>query len=179
VAAATHAKPKRWRSPKQDACSILALGARALACAILALGLPAAAAADSAETATLVTVQPGPLALYGVPATRSFTPLVLCTTDGLTASLPETRVVDATGSGRGWHLELSVPTGDEAWVQATVSEYNGPDGLRPRSAGDIQLARHPRTIAYALRGQGMGTTVLRISVHAQAGVRLRFWLRAR
>lgn len=151
----------------------------ALAGVTVALCLPVASVADSAETATTVTVRPGPLALYGVPAARSFKPLVQCTPVGESAVLPAIRVVDATGSGRGWRLAVSVVGGGRAWVRAAVSAYNGPDDLRPRSAGDVELASSPRTVAYALRGQGMGTTVLSdLSVHARAGVRLRFVLRA-
>jgi hypothetical protein len=105
--------------------------------------------------------------------------LIQCTPVGQSAVLPAIRVVDATGSGRGWRLAVSVVSGGQAWVRAAVSAYNGPAELRPRSAGDVELAARPRTVAYALRGQGMGTTVLSdVSVHAHPGVRLRFVLRA-
>src|SRR5712691_10518354 len=91
--------------------TIPTLAACALADAAVALGFPVGATADSAETTATLTVHPGPLALYGVPAARSFTPLVLCTSAGLSAALPAIRVVDATGSGRGWHLAVSVVSG--------------------------------------------------------------------
>lgn len=156
--------------------TIRALAACALAGVTTALCLPETSLADSAETSTSVKVRPGPLALYGVPAARSFTPLVLCTRVGLSAVLPAISVVDATGSGRGWHLAVSVVSGGEAWVRAAVSAYNAPAELRPRSAGAIQLAARPRTLAYALHGQGVGTTVLSVSVHARPGVRVRFVL---
>jgi hypothetical protein len=152
-----------------DLAALVLLGA--------AVALPATAAADSAETSTSVAVRPGPLALYGVPAGRSFTPLVRCTAAGTYASLPAIRVVDATGSGRGWHLAVSVVGGGDAWARATVSAYNGPAELQPRSVGDVRLAAHPRTIAYALREHGMGTTVLSgVSVHSRVGLQVRFVL---
>jgi hypothetical protein len=143
------------------------------------LSLPTASVADSAESATTVTVRPGPLALYGVPVARSFKPLILCARVGMSAVLHAIRVVDATGSGRGWRLAVSVVSGGRAWVHAAVSSYNGPADLRARSAGDVELAARPRTVLYALRGQGMGTTVLSaVSVRARPGVRVRFVLLA-
>ena len=54
------------------------------------------------ELTAVFTVRPGPLALYGVPAARSFTPPIRYTPEGPCAILPPIRVVDATGSGRGW-----------------------------------------------------------------------------
>jgi hypothetical protein len=149
----------------------------ALAGVAVAVCFPTAAAADSVETTTTFTVRPGPLALYGVPAERSFTPLIRCTAAGLSAVLPSIRVVDATGSGRGWQLAVSVVGGGEAWVRTAVSDYNGPPRMWPHSAGDVRLTEWPRTVAFALRDQGMGTTVLRgMSLHAHPGVRVRFVL---
>ena len=150
----------------------------ALAGAVFAACLPAGAAADSVETSAAFTVRPGPLALYGVPAARSFTPPIRYTAAGPSAAVPPIRVLDATGSGRGWHLVASVVSGRGAWVRTTVSSYNGPARLRPRSAGDVRLTRRPRTVAFALRGQGMGTTVLRgLSGYALRGVRVCLILR--
>jgi hypothetical protein len=41
----------------------------------------------------------------------------------------------------------------------------------------VQLAARPRTVAYAVREHGMGTTLLiGLSVHARPGVRVRFIL---
>jgi hypothetical protein len=139
--------------------------------------LPAAAVADVVETTARFSVRPGPLALYGVPAGRPFTPLIRCTAAGLSAVLPSIRVVDATGSGRGWQLAASVVGGGEAWVRTAVSAYNGPPRMRPHSAGEVRLTERPRTLAFALRDQGMGTTVIRgMSVDARPGVRVRFVL---
>src|ERR1700737_4874140 len=121
--------------------TIPALARCVLASAVFALCLPAGAAADSAETTATLTVRPGPLALYGVPAARSFTPAIRYTAAGPSAALPSIRVVDATGSGRGWHLVASVVSGGGAWVRTAVSSYNGPAGLRPGSAGDVRLAQ--------------------------------------
>jgi len=155
--------------------AISALAACALS--VVALPLPAAAVADSAATSTTVAVRPGPLALYGVPVGRSFRPLVMCTRAGMSASLPAIRVVDATGSGRGWHVAIAVTGGGEASIRAAVSAYNGPAELRPRSTGEVKLAPHPRRVAYALRDQGMGTTVLSgIAMRSHPGVRVRFFL---
>jgi len=159
----------------------------ALAGVAVAVCSPAAASADFAETAASFTVRPGPLALYGVPAERSFTPSmrytftppIWYTAAVPSAALPPIKVVDATGSGRGWYLAVSVVGGGEAWVRTAVSAYNGPPQGRPRSAGDVRLARRPRTVAFALRGQGIGTTVLRgVYAYARPGVRVRFILRA-
>jgi hypothetical protein len=160
----------KWTIPAVARC--------ALAGAVFAVYLPAGAAADSAETTATLTVRPGPLALYGVPAATSFTPPIRYTAAGRSAALPPIRVVDATGSGRGWHLVASVVSGRGAWVRTAVASYNGPARLRPRSAGDVRLAQRPRTVAFALRGQGMGITVLRgLSAHALLGVRVCFILK--
>jgi hypothetical protein len=124
-----------------------------------------------------VTVRPGPLALYGVPTAKSVTPRIRYTAAGSSAALPPLRVVDATGSGRGWHLAVSVLSGGPAWVRTAVSAYNGPALLRPRAAGDVRLVQRPRTVAFALRNHGMGTTVLRgLSIFARPGVRVCFVL---
>ena len=158
----------------------------ALAGVAVAVCSPAAAAADFAETTASFTVRPGPLALHGVPAGRSFTPpirytftsAIWSTAEVPSAALPPIRVVDATGSGRGWHLAVSVVGGGEAWVGTAVSAFNGPPQMRPRSAGDVRPAQRPRTVAFALRDQGMGTTVLRgVYAYARPGVRVCFILR--
>src|SRR5216684_2935222 len=126
-----------WRSTTRGKRTIAAVAVSGLLGILVALPLAATAAADSAETNTAFAVRPGPLALSGVPAGRSFSPRVMCTTTGISASLPAIRVVDATGSGRGWHLAVSVARGGKAWARAgVVSAYNGPAKLRPRSAGD-------------------------------------------
>jgi hypothetical protein len=176
---------RRDRAQLQGSGDSVTGGKRAMlilaTCALIgvAVAIPpaASAAGDFAETETTVTVHPGPLALHGVPAERSFNPPVICTPEGLYASLPAITVVDATGSGHGWHLAMSVPSGGKAWARAPVSAYNGPPELRPRSSGNVQLADRPRTVAYAVRDHGMGTTVLiGLSVHARPGVRVRFVL---
>jgi hypothetical protein len=150
---------------------------RALVGAAFAVCLPAGASADSAETTASFTVRPGRLAMYGVPAGRSFTPPIRRTATGSSAVLPSIWVVDATGSGRGWHLAVSVVSGGSAWLRTAVSAYNGPARLRPRAMGDVQLAGRPLTVAFALRDHGMGTTVLRgLSVYGRPGVRVRFVL---
>jgi hypothetical protein len=159
-----------WTMPAVARC--------ALAGAVFAVCLPAGATADSVETSAEFRVRPGPLALYGVPAARSFTPQIRYTSAGPSAALPPIRVLDATGSGRGWHLVASVVSGRGVWARTTVSSYNGPARLRPRSAGDVRLTRRPRTVAFALRDQGMGTTVLRgLSGYARPGVRVCFVLK--
>ena len=143
----------------------------------MALCLPARAGADFAETTAVFTVRPGPLALYGVPAARSFTPPIRYTPEGPCAILPPIRVVDATGSGRGWHLAVYVVSGGGAWIRTAAFAYNGPARLRPHIRGDVQLAHRPRTIAYSLRNEGVGITVLRsVSVYAGPGVQVRFAL---
>jgi hypothetical protein len=56
---------------------------------------------------------------------------------------------------------------------------NGPAELRPRSAGEVQLTGLPRTIVYALREHGMGTTVLSgLSLHSRPGAQVRFVLQS-
>lgn len=121
----------------------LALAVASLAGAAVVLCVPAGAVADSVETTTTVTVRPGPLVLYGVPAARSFMPLVRRTAAGPSAVLPAIRVVDATGSGHGWHLAVSLVSGGGAWVRIAVSAYNGPSRMRPHSAGDVRLTSRP------------------------------------
>jgi hypothetical protein len=149
----------------------------ALAGAVVALCLPARAGADFAETTAVFTVRPGPLALYGVPVARAFVPPIRYTSEGPCATLPPIRVVDGTGSGRGWHLAVSVVSGGGAWIRTAALAYNGPARLRPHTTGEVQLAHRPRTIAYSLRNQGMGITVLRgASIYAGPGVRVRFAL---
>jgi hypothetical protein len=172
-----HGKRRTTNIPFTGTWTIPALARCALAGAAFALCLPAGAAADSSETTATVTIRPGPLALYGVPAATFFTPQVRYSAAVPSAALPPIRVVDATGSGRGWHLLASVASGSGAWIRTTVSSYNGPAQLSPRAAGDVRLAQRPRRVAFALRDQGMGTTVLRgVSVYALPGVRVCFVL---
>jgi opacity protein-like surface antigen len=157
--------------------TILRLAGSWIVGVVLAACLTASAAADSVETATSVAVRPGPLALRGVPNARSFTPEMVCTTGGVAASLPPITVVDATGSGRGWHLAIVLLGAGSAWARADVSAYNGPPQLAARSAGEVQLGVRPQTIAYALPRHGMGTSVLgRLVLRSRVPVRVRFLL---
>ena len=155
---------------------ILAFVGLALTSATVALGLPARAAADSVETTTSVAVRRGPLALRGVPGDRFFAPQLLCTDAGAAASLPPIKIVDATGSGRGWRLAIAAVDSREAWATVAVVAYNGPGSLSPRSLDDPQLGERAQTVAYARSDHGMGTTVLSITVHAQPGLRVRLSL---
>jgi hypothetical protein len=135
-----------------------------LTLAVLALACtPATATAASAEDNATVTVLAGPLTLVG--AAGGARRLQCARTGGYSAVLPMLRVVDATGSGRGWRLTVH---GAAAAVRG--ASYNGPAGLAPRgNAGAL--------VAYASRNHGMGTTVIRLAVFASTPqVFLRFIL---
>jgi hypothetical protein len=136
----------------------------ALALAAIAFAsLPATAAAASAEGIATVTVLAGPLTLVDAPAGVR---LLNCARGGgYSAVLPSLQVVDATGSGRGWRLTVH---GAAASVHGY--SYNGPAGLAPRPGAGV-------VVAYASRNDGMGTTVLRLTVFAGTPrVTLRFVL---
>jgi hypothetical protein len=131
--------------------------------AIAFASLSATAAAARVEDNTTVTIRPGRLTLVGAPT--GATSLQCARGGGYSAVLPSLRVVDATGSGRGWRLTIH---GAAASVRG--DSYNGPAELAPLTgAGAV--------VAYAPRNDGMGTTVLRLAVSARTHtVSLRFVL---
>jgi hypothetical protein len=142
-----------WRSMRYA----LALAAVAFA------GLPSAALAASAEDSTTVTVIAGRLTL--VEARAGVRHLQCARGGGYSAVLPSLQVVDATGSGRGWRLNVH-----GAALSVRGGSYNGPASLAPRAGAGV-------VVAYASRNDGMGTTVLRLAVFARTSrVTLRFAL---
>jgi hypothetical protein len=136
----------------------------ALALAAIAFAsLPATAAAASAEANATVTIRAGRLTLVDAPA--GVRHLNCARGGGYSAVLPSLRVVDATGSGRGWRLTVH-----GAALSVRGGSYNGPAGLAPRAGAGV-------VVAYASRNDGMGTTVLRLAVFARTPqVTLRFVL---
>ena len=125
--------------------------------------LPAIAA--RAEVTATVTIRPGPLTLEEAPA--GVQRLERARRGGYFEVLPPLRVVDTTGSGRGWRLTVR-----GAAVSIGRESYNGPAVLAPRAGAGAGA-----DAAYASRSHGMGTTVLWLAVSARTPrLSLRFLL---
>jgi len=134
-----------------------------LALAAIAFASPLATAATANEVSASVTIRAGPLTLVGTPT--GVQSLQRAPGGGYSDDLPSLRVVDATGSGRGWRLTVLGAT-----VSVRGDSYNGPADLAPQAgAGAV--------VAYASRNHGMGTTVLWLVAFARTPrVSLRFVL---
>lgn len=131
--------------------------------AITFASLPATTATASVGDNATLTVLAGRLMFEGAPT--GVRGLQCARGGGYSAVLPSLRVVDATGSGRGWRLTVR-----GAATSVRGNSYNGPAELAPRTgAGAV--------VADASRNDGMGTTVLRLAVFARTPqVSLRFVL---
>jgi hypothetical protein len=132
----------------------------------------AAMAQSAAATTATATISPGPLVLRG-PAT---TTLHFSQASPSLAAVPTFTVVDATGSGHGWHLTASVRT-TGGWLALgsfalRLLQPQGSPGDDPRRiSSSVPLGANAVTVAYAARNTGMGTFTYRFAaVTAPSGL---------
>ena len=129
--------------------------------------VPACAQAEGVETHAEFTVRPGPLYLAGLgPQAVSQLVPVAGSSQDLQADLPSWRVVDATGSGNGWHVQFqtaqlsagdgqALPCGTLTAAVPPATEVAGSNS--PQSLGATVIDCGPGTVVSAAPNAGMGT----------------------
>jgi hypothetical protein len=139
-----------------------------LACALAAVvaAIPAVARGDGSESdSTSFSVIAGRLAASPAHAVRVKQRHRL---PGTRASVyrVSVKVVDATGTGRGWHLWMRPPAhAGTSVVRASVRPVHGSVALPHRRLHyPVVLRRSRRTVFRTARGSGMGTFVVTLTV---------------